>query len=48
MATPKPARAAGINVYTALMGTALLALIAGAVIIALRNQETSGTYMLGL
>jgi len=48
MATPKATRPAGINVYTALMAAALLALVAGAVIIALRNQETSGSYMLGL
>jgi hypothetical protein len=30
------------------MVAAALALLAGAVIIAMRNQETSGSYMLGL
>ncbi|MDI9411801.1 MAG: hypothetical protein QM519_09755 [Bacteroidia bacterium] len=48
MANPKATRPAGLNVYTALMAAAALALLAGAVIIAMRNQETSGSYMLGL
>jgi hypothetical protein len=48
MANPKATRPAGLSVYTALMAAAALALIAGAVIIALRNQETSGSFMLGL
>lgn len=37
-----------MNVYTVLAAVAMLALLAGAVMIALRNEESSGTYMLGL
>lgn len=48
MANPKATRPAAINVYTALMAAAALAMLAGVVIIAMRNQETSGSYMLGL
>jgi len=48
MANPKATRPAGLNIYTALMATAVLALLAGVVIIAMRNQETSGSFMLGL
>jgi len=48
MANPKATRPAAMNVYTALMAAAALALLAGAVIIAMRNQETQGSYMLGL
>ena len=48
MANPKATRPAAINVYTALMAAVALAMLAGVVIIAMRNQETSGSYMLGL